>query len=303
LPDDSRLPIVPAPVHGTVPAAPDDLPRTPFAFIWHYMRGFRGHVVLMMVLIAASSGVDTLQSYVLGQLVNALARVNAADPVTWFAALCGTWFAGYLFTHSYASFTSYTQIMTRARIHDEMFGYLLGHAPRYFLDQASGALASKIRVAAGSAVIVIDYVGPNIAKFGVLFAVTGVVIARNAPQLLGLAGVFLVGFSVLSAILAQSMRAYAKANSAAASAQSARVVDTVANWDVVRSFAATAEERAASSPSRTRKQGPSSACACPRRACGWFCTPSASPSWHGWRGMRSARRGPARSASAPSPCS
>ena len=51
---------------------------------------------------------------------------------------------GYLFSHTYATFTSYTQIMMRARIHDELFAYLLGHAPRYFLDQASGALASQV---------------------------------------------------------------------------------------------------------------------------------------------------------------
>ncbi len=219
------------------------IPRTPFAFIWYYMRGFRGHVVLMMVMIAASTSVDTAQSYVLGQLVNALAHVNADDPVHWFFALCGTWFFSYVFVHGYATFTSYTQIKMRERIHDEMFAYLLGHAPRYFLDQASGALANKIRVAAGSAVILIDYIGPNLVKFAVLFAVTGVVIARSSAELLWLAAAFLIGFSFLATALAQNMRTYAKAYSGIASAQGARMVDVVANWDVVRSFAAAPAER------------------------------------------------------------
>lgn len=222
------------------------LPRTPFAFIWHYMRGgFRGHVVLMMALIATSSAVDTGQSYVLGQLVNTLAHTagSSVNPVAWFAALCATWLTGYLFTHAYSTFTNYTQMTMRARIHDELFAYLLGHAPRYFLDQASGALAHKIRVAAQSSVTVIDYVGSNLAKFAVLFVVTGLIIARNAPDLIWLSMAFLIGFTALSAFMAQRLRGYAKASSIASSEQTARMSDTVANWDVVRGFAAADFER------------------------------------------------------------
>jgi len=248
LPDDTRLSAIATaarPGPGSLGPAPGlgPLPRTPFAFIWHYMRGgFRGHVALMMILIAAAAAVDTAQSYVIGGLVNALVA-KAGDPVLWFAALCATWLSGYLFSHGYSTFTAYTQMMMRARIHDELFTYLLGHAPRYFLDQASGALANKIRTAAGSAVIVIDYVGPNLARFSVLFAVTGVLLAHTAPDLLLISGLFLVGFTALSAIMAQRLRTYAKTNSNAASAQAARMVDAVANWDVIRSFAAATLER------------------------------------------------------------
>jgi len=246
VPDDTRLSAI-TPMNAVPAAAPvDDLPRTPFAFIWHYMRsGFSGHVFLMMALIASASGVDTAQSYVLGQLVNTLAHTagSAGNPVLWFAGLCGTWLTGYLFNHAYSTFTNYTQMTMRTRIHDEMFAYLQGHAPRYFLDQASGALAHKIRVGAQSSVTVIDYVGANLAKFAVLFIVTGVIISRNAPQLLWLSVIFLVGFTALAAIMAQRLRGYAKASSNASSEQTARMSDAVANWEVVRAFAAADYER------------------------------------------------------------
>ena len=230
------------------------IPRTPFAFIWHYMRGgFRGHVVLMMLLISASTGVDTLQTYMLGQLVNALAIAGSADPVRRFMALCTTWFGGYILAHGYATFTSYTQMAMRARIHDDLFGYLLGHAPRYFHDQASGALAHKIRTAAASAVIVIDYVGANLARFVVLFAATGWLVNRNAPYLLWISAVFLVGFTTLAAVMAQRLRRHAKASSSAASDQAARMSDAVANWDLIRSFAAAMQEQLGLRPFNARE--------------------------------------------------
>jgi ATP-binding cassette subfamily B protein len=141
----------------------------------------------------------------------------------------------------------------RARIHDELFAHLMGHAPRFFLDQASGALAHKIRVAASSAVIVIDYVGANLARFAVLFTVTGFIISRNAPQMLWISGVFLVGFTTLAAVMAQRLRKFAKANSTAASLQAARMSDAAANWEVIRAFVAAAFERRTLQPFNARE--------------------------------------------------
>ena len=49
----------------------------------------------------------------------------------------------------------------RFRMQDEMFGYLHGHAPRYFLDHASGGLVQKIRQAGNAAQVMIDYLCGN----------------------------------------------------------------------------------------------------------------------------------------------
>jgi ATP-binding cassette subfamily B protein len=222
---------------------PVTVPRAPFAFIWHYMRGgFRGHIILLVLLIMASAGVDTGQTYVLGSLVNAVAG-KSSSAIPWFAGLCATWLTGYLFNHAYNTFCAYTQIRMRVRMHDDLFAYLLDHAPRYFLDQISSALAHRIRTAANSAVVVVDYVLANIVRFSVLFAVTGLMIRRNAPQLLWVAAVFLVIFTAIATFLAQRMRVYAKASSHASSEQVARMSDVAANWELVRSFASTIHER------------------------------------------------------------
>src|SRR5699024_7591939 len=134
------------------PSSTPELPKTPLAFVWHMLvRGYRGHAVALAVLIAASAAIDTAQPYVLGQLVNGVTQVDSRTPIFWFALLCATWLFGYLIAHAQSTFSAYTQISLRARIHDVLFGYLHDHAPRYFLDHASGALAQKIRTSAVAA--------------------------------------------------------------------------------------------------------------------------------------------------------
>jgi ATP-binding cassette subfamily B protein len=207
---------------------PTLLPRAPMAFMW-------------AVLIGFGTGLDTLQTYALGQLVAAVAANT--DATIWFALVTGTWLFGYLFARGYGLFSSYTVMAMRVRIHDELFAYVMNHAPRYFLDQASGALAHKIRLAAGSCTTIIDYAVSNAPRLSILLGVTGYVMAKNVPDALPLFVVFLVVFTVVSGWLAQKLRKYAKASSESASAQSARIVDTVANWDSVLSFARSPFER------------------------------------------------------------
>ena len=255
MPDDSRLSVITDTVLPTAAPPPEDrLPRTPFAFIWNQLcNGFRLHVAGMMALLGMATAVDTAQSVVLGQLVNALAKTGSGDPVLWFGGLCATWFCGYLFAHGYTTFANYTQTTMKIRIYDRLFAYLMGQSPRYFLDQTSTGLGHKIRVTAQSTVTVIDYTSANLARFSVLFIVTGFIIHRNAPQMLGPSVVFLVGFTALAALLAQRLRAYAHASSKASSQQAARMGDTISNWDVVRSFAAGVLERRSLKPFNDRE--------------------------------------------------
>lgn len=223
------------------------LPRAPLAFVWHYVTGgFLGHLALMVALIAFGTGLDTLQTLALGKLVAAVAA--KAEPVIWFWVLLVTWMFGYLFARGYGIFSSYTIMQMRVRIHDDLFAYILKHAPRYYLDQASGAIAHKIRVAAGSCTNLIDYAVANIPRLIILLGSTIYLMARNVPDVLPWFALFLVVFTAISGWMAQKLRRYAKISSEAATAQSARLVDTVANWDQVLSFARASFERSALMP-------------------------------------------------------
>ena len=229
------------------------MPSRPFAFVAYFLaRGFKGHAALMVLLLAVNTSIETSQTFVLGQLVNGLSGVPTAigglGPVGWFAALIGTWLGGYLSAHAYATFTNYTQMAMRVRIHDALFAYLMGHAPRYFLDQASGALAQKIRTTAAAAAAMVEYLCTNVVRLSVMFSLTTFMILHQAPDLLPIFAVFVVAFAVVSTILSRRLRPFSKASAAAAAAQVARLVDSVSNWESVRSFAKTEFERAGLGP-------------------------------------------------------
>jgi ATP-binding cassette subfamily B protein len=218
------------------------LPRHPAGFIWHYTKGgFRAQLIGLMVLICFGTGLDTFQAFAMGHLVAAVAAKEAVGE--WFLWLTVAWLFGYVFARGYGVFSSYTVMQMRVRIHDEVFAYLLHHAPRYFLDNASGVLAHKIRLAAGSCTTIIDYAASNAPRFAVLLGVTGYMMMTNVPDVVPYFVAFLVVFTFVSAWLAQRLRGYAKASSDAASAQSARIVDTVTNWDAILSFARNGFER------------------------------------------------------------
>lgn len=200
-----------------------------------------GHIVFMAGLIAFGTGLDTLQTYALGRLVAAVAA--HAGEAFWFWVLFGTWLFGYIFARGYGIFSSYTVMAMRVRIHDDLFAHVMRHAPRYFLDQASGAIAHKIRVAAGSCTNMIDYAVANLPRLVILLGTTIFMMIRNVPSALPWFAAFLAVFALISGWLAQKLRGYAKASSEAASAQSSRIVDTVANWDLILSFARSIFER------------------------------------------------------------
>lgn len=219
------------------------LPRTPFRYISHYLRaGFLAPVAGMALLISISTALETLQPFFLGRLIGGLAD-GGGPIVPWFAALCATWLGGYLFAHLYASYSHMKLFDLRLRMQDEMFGYLHGHAPRYFLDHASGGLVQKIRQAGNAAHIIIDYLCANVIRLAVMLAITIAMIVTQAPDLLLAFLLFLAVFAVIAAATAQRMRHYAKAQAKTAADAVGRMVDSVTNWDVVRSFARAVFER------------------------------------------------------------
>ncbi len=260
MPDESAARVVTEEPHANavikIPDGGVALPRTPFLYILHYLQaGFLLSLAGMIVLMGVWTALETLQPFFVGQLVQALTLIQSAgvpgamsEVLPWFAALCGTWMGTYVFTHLYASYSQVRLTDLRLHMQDEMFAYLHGHAPRYFMDNASGGLVQKIRQAGNAAIVIIDYLCTNFVRLGVMLAITVVMILHQARDLLGPFCVFLVVFTGVAVFTAQRMRHYAKANAKAAADVVARMVDSVTNWDVVRSFARAVYERATMQP-------------------------------------------------------
>ena len=265
MPDDSptRLPVAPVRNGAADVPPPEVLSASPFALVWDQVRRHGGWRVSGMITLAlVGAFVDNLQPYALGALVNALAAISVLgstaagsdhQALTWFVVLCAIWIAGPVLARVHTLASTTTMLALRTHIQDELFAYVHGHAPRFFLDQMSGALSSKVRSAAQAATGVIDYIFSALPRLVVLFALSAALVARQAPQFLALFGAFAVVFTIVAAALAQGSRRYAKANSIASTAYTGRLVDSLNNWDLVRAFARRAMERATLSPLAIRE--------------------------------------------------
>jgi len=230
-------------------------PTTTMAFVWSYVRRYLlVHLGGMAAITVAALSIETTQTYVLGAMVNALSG-HASDffgtsigPLTAFVLFCAAWLLANFFHYIYSPYSLRMQLLMRVRVQDDLFAYLLNHAPRYFLDQASGSLVTRIRQAAVSSGAIIEYLWGNLCRLGVMLSVTGYLIWKQVPDLVVPFGVFLVVVTTASWLMAQRMRAYSKTMAKASSELSARMVDAVSNWDIVRSFARAVYERLTFAP-------------------------------------------------------
>ena len=264
MPDDSpSRPRADAPAAATSPPSFADidrrLPTQPFALIGdQILRHGRRRIAGLVSLALAGALIENLQPYALGALVNALAGIggeaNLRDTALfWFVVLCAIWVTGPVLSRVHTLASTTTMLKLKTYIQDDLFNYVHGHAPRFFLDQMSGSLSAKVRNAAGAATAVIDYLFSTAPRLAILFSVSAVLVSRQAPQFLALFGAFAVVFTIVAATLAQSCRKYAKASSVASTAYAGRLVDSLNNWDLVRAFARRTLERATLAPLSKRE--------------------------------------------------
>jgi ATP-binding cassette, subfamily B, bacterial len=232
------------------------LPATPLRFVWHFLR--QGHLLGISGTVAISVAVALVEAggtFAFGALINALASGGQAsaptgfailshfDPTMLFMIVIAFWAAPSFVLRFIGVYLGRFQSRLRARIHDETLGYVLGHAPRFFLDEGSGSVGHRIRTSALAAYLVVEFLFFRLVRFVALLLIALTMASLQAPVLVPVFAGFIVVFTALSIWGARVCWPYGRALSAASTAQSGRKVDVVANWDAVLSFARGAFER------------------------------------------------------------
>ncbi|MCB2107772.1 MAG: ABC transporter ATP-binding protein [Rhodobacteraceae bacterium] len=269
MPDDSRfqnsaLP----PAAATKPASsffsglvPPDRPQ---AFVLAQIRrGYTGRVFGLMVLIAIVAIMESAQPFVIGALINAISGAisgqssgTGAQTSPWliFAILVGIWAAIPVIGRIYQAMHTRVLFRLRMRIFDELFTYLLGHAPRYFMDESTGNLAHKVRQIGNATIAWIETTCSVFTRIAVLLVVATVLAGRAAPILLVPFAVFLAVFLAAALIFARRCRPFAIDGARAGSAHAGRLADAISNWDAILSFARAPFERRLIEPFADRER-------------------------------------------------
>jgi len=228
-----------------------DLARTPGRFVLGLLaEGFVGRL-LLMALCAVLVGIgDSLAPYMFGQLINTLAGAIAPVPsqdrlavMAAFGLLVAAWLLPHMAQRSYEIVDAYTSPRFRARAQHLMFGYLLGHSPRYFQDNFAGKLGQKVKTAGHAVVPLVNIFTFELTKLLVLVVLAGLLLWRQNPTYALVLGVWAIIHLSISISLATRIIALSRAFSDEMSTSSGKMIDVITNADVVRAFAKGSAER------------------------------------------------------------
>ncbi|MBI3516047.1 MAG: ABC transporter ATP-binding protein [Proteobacteria bacterium] len=228
------------------------LPTTPWAFLWHFVRErFMARYACMMLAVVAAQICQTLDPYILKLLINqvidalrgpAEARVTA--PIFgMFALMVALWFADTFLVRVYQLIDIKVGPAMRKRVQTRMFGYLLGHSPRYFQENFAGKLGQKVKEAGRACISIMEMACFDLTKISVMLVVSMVLLIAQDGRLAVLLGAWMVVYLIGSGLLAYRCVGLSKAFSASVSTSSGKLIDAISNADTIRSFARWRHER------------------------------------------------------------
>ena len=232
----------------TFPPAPGrsdaPLPATPGRFLWNSLRrGFLGRTVLLNLTAAGGIALMGLEPVALRALVDGLATAPAgaggwsAGVVGWFLALGGLWIGSALFNRLRELTELHTLPALSQTVQSRLFGHLLGHAPRYFQDSFAGDLGQKVKQAGQAATQLLAILSNDLIRILIVLAI-GLSLLLTANPLFA---ILLLGWTaahlLVSAVLARHCLRLSRALSQETSLSTGRMVDVIANVELVRAFA------------------------------------------------------------------
>jgi ATP-binding cassette subfamily B protein len=228
------------------------LPTAPWAFLWHFIReGFVGRFAAMIVVVVAAQICQTFDPYVLKLLINRVIAILRVAPVErdtavifgLFGLMVSLWFADTLLVRCYQVLDVYASPALRKRVQTRMFGYLLGHSPRYFQENFAGKLGQKIKEAGRACVSIMEMVCFDLVKITTMLVISVSLLVGQKSQLALLLIGWMLIYLIGSSLLARRCVTLSKAFSAAVSTSSGKLIDAISNADTIRSFARWRHER------------------------------------------------------------
>lgn len=226
------------------------LPQTPWRFIWFFVRNqFAINYLAIILVMIAGRAFDTLEPYFVKKLINALSSdaTNISreyDALYWFFMLIGTWLLGSFFFRVQNIIDLRTAPYLRESVQNHMFGYLLGHSPRYFQDNFAGKLGQKVKEAAKACMNILEMICVNIVSLLVLFTVSMFLLIQENPEFALVLAIWVIVYIIISVLLAKRCVGLSAAFSAQGSIVSGKMVDSIGNADSIRSYARSQYERA-----------------------------------------------------------
>jgi ATP-binding cassette subfamily B protein len=226
------------------------VPATPFAFIRFLIaRHFRWQIFALVGLAGSATSIEAFGPYALSHLINAITAAAAAHAsfataiLPWMVLLAAIWLGSTLAYRSYEAVDVVTSPRMRALAQKYLFTYLMGHSPRYFQENFAGKLGQKVKQAGQAAIGVLQILAFEMVRVAMLMLVGGVLMFNAHAAYALVLAVWAAVYLAIVVALARRCVVLSKALSNEISTSTGRLIDAIANSDLVRAFAKAGYER------------------------------------------------------------
>lgn len=223
--------------------------QRPLLFLWDIIQStLLGRSTLIVAAVIVSQVLIALQPYGMGLLIDSLSHaiVTPDKPNAIFlsaAILAAFWVGGSAFYLSAELINVYVRPQLKTAIKARLFQHLIGQSPDYFHENMPGRLAQKVTQAANSGANVFEALTIELLQAFVLTISACVLISTlsaNYGLILGLWTIVFIGSTLA---IGQLGLHWSQGLQNAISKVSGQLVDSINNWDIVRSFARQDHER------------------------------------------------------------
>ena len=226
------------------------VPSTPFAFIRFLIsKHFRARVALLVALAGTATSIEAFGPYALSHLINAITAAAEAHAsfstaiLPWLMLLATIWLGSTIAYRTYEWVDVNTSPRMRALAQKYLFTYLMGHSPRYFQENFAGKLGQKVKQAGQSVVGVLNILGFEMVRVAMLLAVGGALMFNAHATYAVVLALWAAVYLGIVVTLARRCVVLSKAFSNEVSTSTGRLIDAIANSDLVRAFAKAEYER------------------------------------------------------------
>src|SRR5262249_11421296 len=210
---------------------------------------FAGRVALLVMLAGTAASIEVFGPYALSHLINAITAAVAAHStfaeaiLPWMLLLAAIWLGSTLAYRAYEAVDVTTSPRMRALAQKYMFAYLMGHSPRYFQENFAGKLGQKVKQAGQATVGILGIVAFDMVRVALMMVLGGVLMFVAQPSYAIVLAVWAVIYLGIVVLLAKRCVILSKALSNEISTSTGRLIDAIANADLVRAFAKADYER------------------------------------------------------------
>ena len=226
------------------------VPATPFAFMRFLIaRHFFWQVGLLVLLAGSATSIEAFGPYALSHLINAVTAAYTAHAtfaqaiLPWLGLLAAIWLGSTLAYRAYEAVDVQTSPRMRALAQKYLFTYLMGHSPRYFQENFAGKLGQKVKQAGQATVSILNILGFEMVRVALLMLVGGVFMFATSMEYALVLAAWATIYLAIVVSLAKRCVVLSKALSDEISTSTGRLIDAIANSDLVRAFAKADYER------------------------------------------------------------